>query len=71
MSKLSNMSYGTLWFGGNSFPGFLYKKNGGGGLGQAVTVFAPMLLKAGMTEATLKMILNDNPRAFLAFVPKA
>ena len=46
------------------------KKNGGGGLGQAVTVFAPMLLKAGMPEATLKTILNDNPRQFLAFVPK-
>lgn len=45
------------------------KKNGGGGLGQAVTVFAPMLLKAGMPEATLKMILNDNPRQFLAFGP--
>jgi len=47
------------------------KKNGGGGLGQALTVFAPMLLKAGMPEATLKSILNDNPRAFLAFQPKA
>ena len=45
------------------------KKNGGGGLGQAVTVFAPMLLKAGMPEATLKSILNDNPRHFLAFGP--
>jgi phosphotriesterase-related protein len=45
------------------------KKNGGGGLGQAVTVFAPMLMKAGMPEATLKMILNDNPRQFLAFGP--
>jgi phosphotriesterase-related protein len=47
------------------------KKNGGGGLGQAVTVFAPMLLKAGMPAATLTSILNDNPRQFLAFVPKA
>ena len=45
------------------------KKNGGGGLGQAVTVFAPMLLKAGMPEATLKSILVDNPRQFLAFGP--
>ncbi len=45
------------------------KKNGGGGLGQAVTVFAPMLLKAGLPEATLKSILVDNPRAFLAFGP--
>ena len=47
------------------------KKNGGGGLGQAVTVFAPMLLKAGMPEATLKSILVDNPRAFLAFGPSS
>lgn len=46
------------------------KKNGGGGLGQAVTVFAPMLLKAGLPEATLKSILVDNSRSFLAFVPK-
>ena len=45
------------------------KKNGGGGLGQAVTVFAPMLLKAGMPEATLKSILVDNPRVFLSFGP--
>jgi phosphotriesterase-related protein len=45
------------------------KKNGGGGLGQAVTVFAPMLLKAGLPEATLKSILVDNPRQFLAFGP--
>jgi phosphotriesterase-related protein len=45
------------------------KKNGGGGLGQAVTVFAPMLLKAGMPAATLKSILVDNPRQFLAFGP--
>jgi phosphotriesterase-related protein len=45
------------------------KKNGGGGLGQAVTVFAPMLLKAGMPEATLQSILVDNSRRFLAFGP--
>ena len=45
------------------------KKNGGGGLGQAVTVFAPMLLKAGMSDAMLKSILVDNSRAFLAFTP--
>ena len=47
------------------------KKNGGGGLGQAVTVFAPMLVKAGMPEATLQSILVDNPRQFLAFGAKA
>lgn len=47
------------------------KKNGGAGFGQATTVFAPMLLKAGMPEATLKSILVDNPRRFLAFGPRA
>lgn len=45
------------------------KKNGGGGLGQAVTVFAPLLVKAGLPEATLRSILVDNPRQFLAFGP--
>ncbi len=47
------------------------KKNGGPGLGQAATVFGPMLVKAGMSEAMLKQILVDNPRRFLTFVPKA
>lgn len=45
------------------------KKNGGGGLGQAVTVFAPMLSKAGMSDAMIKSILVDNSRSFLAFTP--
>jgi phosphotriesterase-related protein len=46
------------------------KKNGGAGLAQASTVFGPMLLKAGMPAATLHHILVDNPRRFLAFVPR-
>jgi phosphotriesterase-related protein len=46
------------------------KKNGGPGLGQAASVFGPMLIRAGMPEATLRHILVDNPRRFLAFVPK-
>ena len=46
------------------------KKNGGPGIAQTVTVFGPMLLKAGMPEATLRQILVDNPKRFLAFVPK-
>ena len=45
------------------------KKNGGAGIGQAATVFGPMLLKAGLPEALLHRILVDNPRRFLAFVP--
>src|SRR6266850_149875 len=44
------------------------KKKGGGGVGQAVTVFAPLLVKAGLTADRLNQILVDNPRRFLAFV---
>jgi predicted metal-dependent phosphotriesterase family hydrolase len=29
-----------------------------------------MLLEAGMSEAMLRRILIDNPRRFLAFVPR-
>lgn len=46
------------------------KKNGGPGIAQTVTAFAPMLTKAGVSEGTLRQILVDNPRRFLAFVPK-
>ena len=46
------------------------RKNGGAGIGQAVTVLKPMLLKAGMSEELLHSILVDNPRRFLAFVPR-
>jgi predicted metal-dependent phosphotriesterase family hydrolase len=46
------------------------KKNGGAGLAQASTVFGPMLVKAGLSDALLHRILVDNPRRFLAFVPK-
>jgi phosphotriesterase-related protein len=46
------------------------KKNGGAGLGQTVTVFGKMLLQAGVSQPALQGILVDNPRRFLAFVPK-
>jgi phosphotriesterase-related protein len=46
------------------------KRNGGPGVAQTVTVFGPMLLKAGVDEATLRRVLVDNPRRFLAHVPK-
>jgi len=46
------------------------KKNGGPGLAQTATVFGPLLIKAGLPEATLRRILNDNPRRFLAVTPK-
>ena len=45
-------------------------KNGGNGLAQTVTVFAPQLTKAGVKDDVVQRILIDNPRRFLAFVPK-
>jgi phosphotriesterase-related protein len=45
------------------------KKNGGPGIAQAVTVFAPMLVKAGMDEKSVHKIFVDNARRFLAFTP--
>lgn len=47
------------------------KREGGNGLAQTVTVFVPMLRDAGVPEDTLQMILVDNPKRFLSFVPKA
>jgi phosphotriesterase-related protein len=38
--------------------------------GRTKTVFAPKLVAAGVKEETIHTILYDNPRRFLAFVPK-
>jgi phosphotriesterase-related protein len=46
------------------------KKNGGPGIALTVTQFVPMLAKAGVSEATLRKILVDNPRRFLAVTPR-
>jgi predicted metal-dependent phosphotriesterase family hydrolase len=40
------------------------------GYAKTLTVFAPKLKKAGVGEQILRQTLNDNPRRFLAFVPK-
>lgn len=47
------------------------KSRGGPGLAQTATVFGAMLTEAGLDDATLRMILVDNPRRFLAFTPRA
>jgi len=47
------------------------KANGGNGIAQTVTVFAPMLTEAGLDDATLHSILTQNPKRFLSFTPKA
>ena len=38
--------------------------------GNTVTKFVPQLRAAGVQEETIRGILVDNPRRFLAFVPK-
>jgi predicted metal-dependent phosphotriesterase family hydrolase len=45
-------------------------RNGGAGYAKTVTVFGPKLREAGVSQDTLHAILVDNPRRFLAFVPK-
>ena len=47
------------------------KSVGGSGYSSVVTVFVPKLRYAGVNEATIQKLLVDNPRRFLAFVPKA
>lgn len=46
------------------------KKNGGQGYAKTLTVFVPKLKEAGAGDAVLQAIMRDNPRRFLAFVPK-
>ncbi len=46
------------------------KRNGGGGYAKTLTVFVPKLRAAGASDEVLRKIMNDNPRRFLAFVPK-
>jgi predicted metal-dependent phosphotriesterase family hydrolase len=46
------------------------KRNGGPGYAKTLTVFLPKLKAAGASDAVLHQITVDNPRRFLAFVPK-
>ena len=46
------------------------KANWGSGYSSVVLQFVPKLRHAGVDDATLRKILVDNPRRFLAFTPK-
>jgi phosphotriesterase-related protein len=46
------------------------KRNGGDGYAKTLTVFVPKLKEAGASDEVLHRIMVDNPRRFLAFVPK-
>lgn len=47
------------------------KANWGSGFSSVVVQFVPKLRHAGVKDATLRKILVDNPRRFLAFAPKS
>ncbi|HYL35063.1 MAG TPA: hypothetical protein VEV17_04025 [Bryobacteraceae bacterium] len=47
------------------------KANHGAGFDSAMIVFVPKMRAAGVKEETIHKILVDNPRRFLAFVPKS
>ena len=46
------------------------KRNKGDGYAKTLTVFVPKLKAAGASDEVLHAIMVDNPRRFLAFVPK-
>ena len=46
------------------------RTKGGPGYAKPATRFAPMLRSAGVDQETVQRILVDNPRRFLAFVPR-
>src|SRR3954468_2310964 len=46
------------------------KRNGGQGYAKTLTVFVPKVKAAGASDEVLRGIMVDNPRRFLAFVPK-
>ena len=61
---------GNLMFSADLSSAAQLKANKGGGYGKTVTVWVPKLREAGVKEDVLHGILVDNPRRFLAFVPK-
>jgi phosphotriesterase-related protein len=49
----------------------LMKRNWGAGYSTVLAIFVPKMRYAGIQEETIRSILVDNPRRFLAFVPKS
>ncbi|MEO8098396.1 MAG: hypothetical protein ABI811_11905 [Acidobacteriota bacterium] len=48
----------------------MFSADASSGYGKTMTVFVPKLKAAGVSEQVLHHIMVDNPRRFLAFVPK-
>jgi len=47
------------------------RSRGGPGLALMPTIFVPLMQQAGLSDETIHGILVNNPRRFIAFVPKA
>jgi phosphotriesterase-related protein len=52
------------------YPGPLHARDGGPGYARPLLLFVPLMRQAGIEEETIRRITQDNPRRFLAFVPK-
>jgi phosphotriesterase-related protein len=61
---------GNLLFSSDFSSAAQLKHNGGPGYAKTLTVFVPKLKEAGADPEVLRAIMQDNPRRFLAFVPK-
>ena len=54
----------------NMYPGPLHGREGGPGYARPLVLFVPLMRKAGISDALIQQLTVDNPRRFLAFVPK-
>jgi phosphotriesterase-related protein len=71
MSLIEAGYAGNLMFSSDlSSPREIKKNNPNGGYAKTLTQFAPKIKKAGASDEVLHQIMYDNPRRFLAFVPK-
>lgn len=60
----------NLMFSADASSAGQMKRNNGQGYAKTLTVFVPTLKAAGASDAVLHAIMVDNPRRFLAFVPR-
>ena len=60
----------NLMFSADASSANQMKRNKGDGYAKTLTVFVPKLKAAGANDEVLHRIMVDNPRRFLAFVPK-
>ena len=54
----------------NLYPGPLHARDKGPGYARPLLLFVPLLRKAGVSERAIQQLTVDNPRRFLAFVPR-